>query len=178
MVEHVDITDPELHEPKGIAAATVDQVYVANGAGSGAWEKITSDSLNQSSIETYIQSILDDDTLVLPTFFTATVVIPDISTLSDVYIAVPEDCTVIEACSVLAGPITVADAIITFFNGANSLGAGMTVGFSGSAAGDVDTFTATTNTEVTGPSYLRIHTDGGSTDAQPLYITVVFELAT
>ena len=37
MVEHVSITDPEIHEPKGASTATVDQVYIADGAGSGTW---------------------------------------------------------------------------------------------------------------------------------------------
>ena len=37
MPEHVDLTDPELHEPKGVAAATSGQVYVADGGGSGSW---------------------------------------------------------------------------------------------------------------------------------------------
>lgn len=36
--EHNTITDPEIHEPKGVSTATVGQVYVANGAGSGAWQ--------------------------------------------------------------------------------------------------------------------------------------------
>ena len=39
MPEHVDLTDPELHEPKGVAAATSNQTYVANGAGSGSWSE-------------------------------------------------------------------------------------------------------------------------------------------
>ena len=37
MPEHSSITDPEIHEPKGVAAATSGQVYVANGSGSGVW---------------------------------------------------------------------------------------------------------------------------------------------
>jgi len=37
MVEHVNITDPNIHEPKGIASASNGQVYVADGAGSGDW---------------------------------------------------------------------------------------------------------------------------------------------
>jgi len=45
-IEHVDITDPELHEPKGASTAAVDNVYVANGTGSGTWEKITNTSLS------------------------------------------------------------------------------------------------------------------------------------
>lgn len=36
-VSHKDITDPNIHEPKGVATATVGQVYVADGAGSGGW---------------------------------------------------------------------------------------------------------------------------------------------
>jgi len=36
-IEHVNITDPQIHEPKGTATAQAGHVYVANGAGSGAW---------------------------------------------------------------------------------------------------------------------------------------------
>ena len=36
-VNHSSLTDPYLHEPKGVAAAASGEVYVANGAGSGAW---------------------------------------------------------------------------------------------------------------------------------------------
>lgn len=39
---HANITDPDLHEPKGVATATLGQVYVANGAGSGNWTTDTS----------------------------------------------------------------------------------------------------------------------------------------
>lgn len=37
-VEHVDITDPEIHEPKGVASAAAGEVYIADGAGSGSWK--------------------------------------------------------------------------------------------------------------------------------------------
>lgn len=39
-VQHKDIVDPNIHEPKGIGLASVDQVYVANGLGSGVWKKV------------------------------------------------------------------------------------------------------------------------------------------
>ena len=42
-VAHSGLTGANLHEPKGVASATVDKVYVSNGAGSGAWQKIESD---------------------------------------------------------------------------------------------------------------------------------------
>lgn len=37
-VEHSALTGASLHEPKGVAAAAVDTVYVADGAGSGTWK--------------------------------------------------------------------------------------------------------------------------------------------
>ena len=36
-MQHVDIADPYIHEPKGASTATAGQLYIANGAGSGVW---------------------------------------------------------------------------------------------------------------------------------------------
>ena len=37
-VAHKDLTDPNLHEPKGAGAAAANSIYVANGGGSGSWK--------------------------------------------------------------------------------------------------------------------------------------------
>lgn len=37
-VNHSSLTDPYIHEPKGIASASNRTVYIADGAGSGAWK--------------------------------------------------------------------------------------------------------------------------------------------
>lgn len=37
-IEHDVIADGERHEPKGIASATANTVYIADGVGSGSWE--------------------------------------------------------------------------------------------------------------------------------------------
>ena len=37
-IQHNIITDPDIHEPKGVASATSGKVYISNGSGSGAWE--------------------------------------------------------------------------------------------------------------------------------------------
>ena len=37
MAVHSGLTGANLHEPKGVAAATAGKVYIANGAASGAW---------------------------------------------------------------------------------------------------------------------------------------------
>lgn len=36
-VDHNNLTDPELHEPKGAATAAANAVFIADGAGSGAF---------------------------------------------------------------------------------------------------------------------------------------------
>ena len=35
--ELIKLTDPDIHEPKGVSGASSGQVYVADGAGSGDW---------------------------------------------------------------------------------------------------------------------------------------------
>ena len=39
-IQHSTITDPQIHEPKGVAAADAKTVYVADGAGSGSWQPL------------------------------------------------------------------------------------------------------------------------------------------
>ncbi len=39
-INHVNLTDPYLHEPKGASTADNGEIYVADGAGSGTWTKI------------------------------------------------------------------------------------------------------------------------------------------
>lgn len=62
-VEHVNITDPEIHEPKGVAAASVGQVYVADGAASGSWRYIPHSQCYYSNIGT-------GTTITTPTSYT------------------------------------------------------------------------------------------------------------
>lgn len=37
---HKDLTDPQLHEPKGVSSAESGTTYIADGNGSGAWSKM------------------------------------------------------------------------------------------------------------------------------------------
>lgn len=40
MVAHSTLTGADLHEPKDIDSATVDEIYVADGAGGGTWKQV------------------------------------------------------------------------------------------------------------------------------------------
>lgn len=44
-ISHASITDPNLHEPKGVSTAAANTAYFANGAGSGAWSKLPTQAL-------------------------------------------------------------------------------------------------------------------------------------
>lgn len=147
-VEHSTLTSSNLHEPKGADTAAAGQVYVANGSGSGAWTS---------------------------PIYTISATIADVSSASTVYVPVPYVGNVLKVVSVLSGAITVANATVTVKDSdGNSMGT-ITVAYSGSAAGDVDTLTPASNQDVTADDYITIETDGGSTDAASLYFTIVME---
>lgn len=61
--EHKNITDPNIHEPKGVAAASDGQVYVADGAGSGDWRYIP-------HAQCYYSNIGTGTTITTPTAYT------------------------------------------------------------------------------------------------------------
>ena len=49
MIQHKNIPDAQLHEPKGVATASVKRIYFADGAGSGEWRKISDKEIDYSS---------------------------------------------------------------------------------------------------------------------------------
>lgn len=53
-VEHKNIPEAGLHEPKGVSLATAGQVYISDGVGSGAWSDNPADISNVS-----IERLLD-----------------------------------------------------------------------------------------------------------------------
>lgn len=175
-VQHASITDPHLHEPKGASTASNGTVYVSDGSGSGVWQIIGLDNLNYSAIQSEIQGDLDDGDLEVTGRYYITTVIADISTASTIVVPVIRNSTVIGASIVLGGAITDADASISFLNSTGaSMGSPVVVPFTSSAKGDQYTFTATGNNTLTGPTWIEVATDGGSTGAQPLYVTFEFE---
>ena len=150
MAEHSTLTGSNLHEPKGAASASSGEVYVANGSGSGAW---TDRTVGQT--------------------YTLTAVIADVSTAETVYVPVPYAGTVAKVVTTLEGAIATADDTITVTNvGTGSMGT-ITITQSGSAAGDIDTLTPASNNTVTADQAISVATDGASTSAQRLWVTIV-----
>jgi len=51
-IQHKDITDPNIHEPKGAAFAPAGSVYIANGGGSGSWGELVVTALRNIFVST------------------------------------------------------------------------------------------------------------------------------
>jgi hypothetical protein len=176
MAEHSDLTDPELHEPKGVSSASVNTVYVADGAGSGAWQKIEVAQLDYADLTTELQGDLDSGDLDIKAKFFLYAKIDDVSTPSSIIIPVRINSTFKGATAILGAAISGADAAVSFKDSlGGSQGTDMTVAYSGSAKGNAFSFTATSNNTFTAPSWMEIATDGASTDPAPLYLILEFE---
>ena len=70
-VNHNTLTDPYLHEPKGVSTALAGQIYVADGAGSGDWvenSRAFNGYLTFSTGSPYAHSATTSDTVLNPTF--------------------------------------------------------------------------------------------------------------
>tara|TARA_B100000929_G_C15511743_1_gene421127 strand:+ start:7384 stop:8058 length:675 start_codon:yes stop_codon:yes gene_type:complete len=44
-IEHANIPESGLHEPKGASTASVDTTYISDGTGSGTWKKVDANAL-------------------------------------------------------------------------------------------------------------------------------------
>ena len=151
-IQHKNIAEADLHEPKGASTAAVDTVYVSDGAGSGAWAGAPYRYVVQASI-------------------------PDVSTADTVYAVAPITGTITKIYSVLDAAITVADATVTCkIAGTNITNGALTVSYSGSAIGDVDTATPTALNTVTAGQRLDAATDGASTTAAGLNVFFVISV--
>ena len=105
-------------------------------------------------------------------FLTGT--IDDVSTAFTSRIAVPDGGRVIKVITVLGGTIATADAGITLKVGTTAMTGGtITVAYSGSAAGDVDTCEPTGANNVEQDGYIGIATDGASTNTHSLHYTII-----
>ena len=164
MPSHSALTGSDLHEPKGVAAATSGQVYAANGAGSGTWKKVTSSEID-STIKNINKGVL--------TFH-----IQDISSasawLNRGYAVLPYTCTVVKVYTVIYGAVATADNTLTVSNHAGSSMGTITVAFSGSAAGDIDTLTPGSNNTFTAGERIQVVSDGAGANTVPCTVTIEF----
>lgn len=106
--------------------------------------------------------------------YTITVDMADISTASSVWVVAPHAGDITAIYSVINGAIATANAIITAkIGGVAVTDSSITIAFSGSAAGDVDSSTPSAANTVTAGQAIEIITDGGSANAVRATFTIV-----
>lgn len=147
-VQHSALTASDLHEPKGVASATAGKVYISDGSGSGAW----------TSAGEIITGYIDD-----------------VSTAEVVHVPMPFAGTISKVITVLEGAITNADATITVKNASAASMGTLTITQSGSAAGDVDTLSPSSNNTVSVNTFITVETNGNSHTARKLRFAVVLD---
>jgi hypothetical protein len=102
----------------------------------------------------------------------------DLSTASSAFVVAPFRGRIVRAYSTIYNAITVANAVWTMeINGTAITGVSVTVAFSGSAAGDVDTGTPTavSTTYVNEGDVIEFVSDGASTTTCPTMFVAVIE---
>lgn len=145
---HANLTGSDLHEPKGVASATANKVYVSDGAASGAWT---------------------------PLMYTLNVSMADITVANSVYVPIPYAGTVKRVTSVISNAITAADETITVYNSAGVSMGTITVAYTISAAGDVDSLDPASNNTVTANSFIRLTANGDASTSASANFTIVIE---
>lgn len=172
-VEHSTLTDPNIHEPKGVSTASVGFVYKADGSGSGKWGRVEADSIDLTGVVSEMQQELNSGVLEVLGRSSLHVTIPDVSQVSSVIIPVNQNCRLVRGRAVLGGEIT-GSAVVSFQNSA-STGMGPSLTFTDANKGAAQTFTASGGNTFTGPSWFEVISDGGSSMPASLFVTFEFE---
>jgi hypothetical protein len=151
-ISHKNILNADLHEPKGVNSAGNNTVYVANGTGSGVWE--------QAPYQYQIQASLTD-----------------VSSAGSTYSVAPIAGVITSIHTVLHGTISTANSALTFFiNGVPITSSAITVAFSGSAAGVINSSTPSALNTLAVGDLITATTDGASSTARELSIVYTVQV--
>jgi hypothetical protein len=154
-VEHSSLTGSDLHEPKGIASAAANAVYVATGAATGTW-----------TVQNNLNKMILNCTL------------PDIDADAAAWVVCPIAGTISKVYTVIDGTIATSDAVITTKIGGTAVTNGaVTITASGSAAGDVDEATPTAANSVNAGQAIEFENDLAATNAVTVTITCVIDVS-
>ena len=157
---HAALPGSALHEPKGVAAASADTIYVADGAGSGTHQQVAVGQINTSSIKNINKVFI-------------THVIDNISTAGSHWVVPGIAGNIVGIYTVIDGAIATANCAMTFEIGGTVItSSAITIAYSGSAAGDVDSSTPTAARTVTAVQPVEIISDGASTNTVRCTVTL------
>ena len=150
MPAHSSLTGADLHESKGVDTAGANSIFIADGAGSGSFGYLGPLNFDGAQIKNLNMVIL-------------TVKISDLANASTVTIPIPNTCYLLNATSCITGAISGGNSVLTFSRAGSATIGTITIDASGSGEGILDAITTPVNNLFTGPSWLKIASDGGPT---------------
>jgi hypothetical protein len=148
-IQHQLITDPNVHEPKGITTAASSTVYVANGVGSGSWRK-------HDFSMTYT---IADASIAGPTNFW--IVVPYQSLLAKAYVIVDAAFSANQTIAFQIGGVPVTGGTINLLT-------------AGSGAGSIYSCTPSALNAISAGAGLKIVNTGGSAAPFIAELTLIF----
>lgn len=158
MVAHKDLTGADLHESKGVASASINTVYVADGSGSGTWKTLEASSISGSSVLNINKQFVSFN-------------FPDIGTLGSRYLAFTRACRIDKVTVVLQGATATTATNLTFRNDAGTSMGVLNIG-NAATAGAVGTLVPVSNNTFTADTKLQVDTDGGTSTNVAVEITL------
>ena len=187
-VRHSVLTDPEIHEPKGIASAAARRVYVSNGAGSGTWTELLGTDgtlvIEPKGVGTAErgQVLVCSGTGTAIWEFPYTYIpfeIADIGAVGSAFVVMPFDGILYKILITVDGALAGANTILTSKIGGSAVtGGAVTLAYSGSGGGSVFSATPSAANTFSEGQVIELASDGGATNSvRARGILVVQQLA-
>lgn len=160
MPAHSALTGADLHEPKGAASAGLNTVYIANGSGSGAWQKVGANQIDTTSLFNANE-------------MTLTYTYRDIGTAGSKFVPISK-AVAVERIVVVLDLLTATAATVLTFKNSSGVSMGTISIPSGATAGTVYTLAPSSNNVIAADTKLQIDTDGGTSSTSD--VTIAFNL--
>lgn len=154
-IQHADLTGAQVHEPKDIDTASLGEVYVADGSGSGNWVALNNTFYNQNQ---YVLSQRMDD----------------LAAAGSIYFNIPFRSKLLQMVVIPYGTID-ADTDLDIYMDGVLFADGLTLVAAGSGAGLKQSLVTTTPHALDAGDILRVESNGAATASVRGEIQLVLE---
>lgn len=162
-IDHVNITDPFIHQPKGASTASSNTTIIANGSGGTSWAKVGINNVDQSSIKNLNQYGIQTRIADLGNAVSTFVIAPTAGTITGFFLVNDE------AMATTNTIVSLKIAGVTVTNGAVTL-------LSSATAGTLVSTVPTAANVVTAGSVIEIASDGGTTGTSSAHVVLIVSI--